>query len=592
MTGKNLLRIFCIIFLLAGVQNVYGNDIELTSVVNSQKISLNDKLVLTVTVSGSGLGRIGDPELAPMPDFRISRPSTSSNFEFDKGKTSFSKTYIYVLFPKKTGVFDIGEVSIKSGRKKITARATKVEVIRGSAPQAQTAPKTKAAPGTQPSQIKGNTNIFINTFVDRKESYVGEQITFTFELYHRIGISGTEYEPPSTTGFWLVDLPQIPKATKNVKGNTYYYNVIKTALFPTTSGELTIGSASLDFTRQSGFFSFGETYTLKSNSIIIKAKPLPEKGKPGNFGGAVGNFSISSSVDNTSVKAGDVVTIRVSVTGQGNLDLITTVTEPDLSAFKTYDPKVSEKISNSGFVIGGAKTWEYVIIPRKQGDVTIEPFALSYFNPEDESYHTVSTKSIELKVVPGDAVAFDKIGDSGGHDSITRIASDIRYIKPDKSFLESTRKHLYSSMYFYLLYILPLAGFITSIIIKRKQDEIERNTGLKRKLKALKHAHKRLDEASKMLKEGDIKSFCGKLHESITYYIADMLNIDTGTLTSADMEKIMIDKGINSILTERIRKTMEMCDFVRFASIETGLEAHENILKDTRDIISKLRDIL
>ncbi len=592
MTGKILLRILCFILLSAGVQNVYGDDIVLTSIVNSQKISLNDQLVLTLTVSGSGMGRIGDPELAPMQDFRISRPSSSTNFEFRNGKTSFSKTYTYVLLPKKTGVFDVGAVSIKSGKKKITARATTIEVVKDSAPQAQTAPKPKAAQGTQPSQLKGNTNIFINTFVDKKEPYVGEQITFTFELYHRIRISGSEYEAPSATGFWLVDLPQIPKATKNVKGNAYFFNVIKTALFPTTSGELTIGQASLDFNRQSGFFSFGETYNLKSDPIIIKAKPLPEKEKPNSFNGAVGNFSISSSVDNNTVKAGDVVTIQVSVTGQGNLDLITAVTEPDLSAFKTYDPKVSEKISNSGFVIGGVKTWEYVIIPRQQGDIVIGTFALAYFNPDDDNYHNVSTKPIELKVVPGDAVAINEINDSGRHNSITRIASDIRYLKPDKSFLESTRKHLYSSIYFYLLYILPLAGFITLIIFKRRQDEIERNTGLKRKLKAWKHAHIRLDEASNMLREGDIKSFCGKLHESITCYIADMLNIDVGVLTSTDLEKIMIDNGINPELAERMRKTLEMCDFVRFASIGTGREAHENILKDTSDIISRLRDIL
>jgi len=592
MTGKRFIQILLCMLLFTSVQDIYGEDVTITSVVNAQTISLHDQLVLTVTVSGSGIGRTGDPELAPMPDFRISRPSTSSNFEFVNGKTSFSKTYTYVLFPQKTGVFDVGEASIQSGRKKTIARATKVEVVKGSAPQAQTIPKTQTSPGTQPSQLNGTNTIFINTFVDKKEPYVGEQITFTFELYYRIRISETEYEPPSTTGFWLTDLPQIPKATKNVKGNNYYYNVIKSALFPTTSGKLTIGPASLGFTTQTGFFSFGETYTLKSDPIAIQAKPLPEKGKPGNFGGAVGNFNISSAADNTTVKAGDVVTIRISVTGRGNLDLISMITEPDLSSFKMYDPKISEKISNSGFVIGGAKTWEYVIIPRQQGKVTIEPFSLSYFNPDDESYHTVSTEPIEVTVEPGDAVALHEIGDSGGYDPITKIASDIRYIKPDKIFLENTRKYWYSSMYFYLLYILPLAGFIITVIVKRRQDEIERNTGLKRKLKAWKHAHKRLNEASKMLRESDIKSFCGKLHESITCYIADMLNIDTGTLTSADLEKIMNDNGIQPELAERVRRTMEMCDYVRFASIGTGREAHETILNDTRNILSQLRDSL
>ncbi|HDY90061.1 MAG TPA: protein BatD [bacterium] len=592
MTGKKIFPILCLLLTAISVNTVYGNEIELTSVVNSTKISLNDRLILSVTVSGSGFGNIGDPMLAPIPDFTISGTSSSTKYNILSGTMSFSKTFTYVLIPKRVGAFSVGAVSIKAGRKNITAPATKVEVVRGAVPQAQTGPKTQTIPDTQSSQIKGNKNIFINTFVDRKEPYVGEQITYTFELYNRISLAKPEYEPPSTTGFWQAELPQIPDSYKNKDGRTYNYHVIKTALFPTTSGELTLGPASLYYSARRGIFSFGDRYKLQSDPIIIKAKNLPKKGEPRDYNGAVGNFNISSSVENKTVKAGDVITLRVSVTGRGNLDLITSINEPDLTAFKMYDPKVSEKISNSGFVLGGSKTWEYIIIPRQQGDVSIEPFSLPFFNPEDKSYHTVTTQTIELKVVQGDAIAFGETDDNNLRDSISKIAPDIRYIKPDKKILKSISKYWYSSMFFYLLYILPLAAFITSIFVKKRQDEIERNTGLKRKLNAWKNAQKRLDNASEVLKTGDIKGFCGKLHESITFYIGDMLNVDTGTLTSTGLEKIMKNNGISPELAERISKTLEMCDFVRFASVETGTGTHESILNDTRDIISKLRETL
>ena len=300
----------------------------------------------------------------------------------------------------------------------------------------------------------------------------------------------------------------------------------------------------------------------------------------------------SSLIDNTTVKVGDVVTVHVSVTGQGNLDLVTSITEPDLSIFKTYDPKITQKISNSGFIVGGAKTWEYVIIPRQQGNVTVEPFSISYFNPQDNLYHTASTQPIELIVSHGDALALYETDSDDSRKSIKEIASDIHYIKPNKTILKNTTKQMYLSIYFYLLYILPLAVFITSVAVKKRQDTIERNTGLKRKLNAWKNAQNRLDEASKMLKDGDIKGFCGRLHEGVTCYAGDMLNIDTGTLTSTNLEEIVKNNGISPELAERFRKTLEMCDFVRFASVGTEQEVQNNLFKDTCDIIYRLRDVL
>ena len=95
-----------------------------------------------------------------------------------------------------------------------------------------------------------------------------------------------------------------------------------------------------------------------------------------------------------------------------------------------------------------------------------------------------------------------------------------------------------------------------------------------------------------MLKSDDIKGLCGKLHEAITFYIGDMLNIDVGALTAGDLEQFVKNNGIAPEFAERIRKTLEMCDFVRFASVGTEQKIRENIMKDTRDIIIKLKETL
>jgi len=592
MTGKYL---FCIAFLvisMTGARDVSCQDINLTSEVSARKISLNESLTVTVTIWGPDGGKADEPELSPMPAFTVAGTSTSSEYSINNFKASVIKSYMYTLIPQQVGTFDVGAASVRVGRKVISAPATKVEVITGAVQPPQPVPNSQGAPDSQSSRSDENSNIFVNAFVDRKNPYVGEQVTYTFELYNRLRIADSQYEPPSTTGFWQTSLPEIQQVMKTIRGKNYTYHTSKTALFPTTSGELTIGPAALTFSVMGGFFSFGETYRLTTDPITVMVKPLPETGKPDDFTGAVGTFSVSAKTDKTKVKAGEVVTVRVTVTGTGNIDLVTGVQTPDLTAFKTYDPRVMETLSNSGVVVGGAKTWEYVLIPRQKGEPTIAAFRLSYFDPADERYHTVSSEPILVTVLPADAVAFNNPDDTGGKQSIARIATDIRYIKPDRTRLKSSAGALYSSPLFYLLYVVPLAGFVAAVLVKKRQDRIEHDTGLKRKLNAWKHAQKRLTEAERLLAEGDSKGFCGKLHETVTCYIGDMLNIDMGTLTNAEIESIMRTRSIGPDLAERARKTLETCDFFRFASIGTGRITHEKILNDTREIIRQLKDSL
>ena len=562
-----------------------GDDIEVTSVVNSTKIGINDQLVLTVTVSGADANKAGEPQFPSMTDFIVSRSGTSTQMNIINFKTSVTKTFTFVLTPKNTGTYDIGAVSVPVDGTVYKTSATKVEVVKDS-----TLPQSRNA--QQAGTAGGNEDIFVAATTDKNEVYVGEQITYTFELYNRLSLSETGYEHPSTIGFWAVDLQEIPRAIKVNNGRQYYYNVVKTALFPTTSGDLSIGPALLNYTTQAGFFSSGPTRTITTEPIPIKVKPLPVQGKPPDFNGAVGSFTISAVTNNTTVTTGNVITIHVSVTGEGNLDLITSLDEPDFSDFKTYDPKVTEQISNSGFIVGGTKTWEYIIIPREPGKITLDPFRISYFYPADESYHTVSTRPLELTVTPGEAVLSSETGTGGQRSSIANIATDIRYIKPDRTILKNVQKRIYISGYFYLLYVLPFGLLVIAVIIKKRQETIERNTGLKRKLRAGKLAGKRLAEAERMLKEGERKNFCGIVHDTITNYISDMLNIDTGGYTATGLAKLLEEKGVETGFAEHIRKTLEMCDFIRFASADYDVQIHETMLKDTNEILSELRKIL
>lgn len=577
-----------IFLLLMAVRGASGADVTVSATVSAEKVSLNDRLQLTVTIAGSDARKADAPKLDSFNGFQLAGTQQASEFQFINGKSSVAIRYIYTLVPRNTGTFTVGGGSVSVGGQTLTIRGVRVEVTAGSSPGQQSS--SRGAGGANGGS--GNTDIFIRANVDNRQPYVGEQITLTFELYSRINMWGDpKYEAPETSGFWTMELPKVTPTTETVNGRMYNHNAIKTALFPTTAGPLTIGPAILAYT-VGGFWGPQETRTLRTNPIPVRVKPLPEAGKPADFSGAVGSFKITASADKNALRAGDVATVTVIVSGDGNLDLVTTLGTPDLSPFKAYDPKVTTQMQNTGFTAGGAKIWEYVLMPRIPGVMTLQPFSLSFFNPKTGKYQTVRTGTLTFRVAPGDPSLAAGGGAADTRSTVAEVAQDINFIKPDKRTLESANARMYRNPAFWLLYILPLGMFIAAVAVKRRYDAIERNSGLKRRLRAWKHAQTRLEHAVRAERAGRPVEFCGFLSEALVRFIGDRLNVDTGSLTAALIEERLTGAGVAPELAENVRKILELCDFVRFSSTGSDPELRMKLLADTRELLTTLRDTI
>jgi hypothetical protein len=592
MTGKIFSRaVLCMLVLacmIPAAGEAFGASITMTPSVSANRISQNERLTLTISITGPDTRKAGNPTLKTMPDFSIGGTFTSNEYEFINGKSSATKTFTYTLIPSKTGTFDVGGASVVVDGQTFTSNPVKVEVVSGTAsPQ-----PSQSAPSEETSGSNGNDNIFIRTTVDNKQPYAGQQITLTFELYNRLTLWGdTEYDPPSTTGFWAIDLPKQTPSSKTVNNRMYQYTAVKTALFPTMSGNLTIGPASLVYS-SGGFFTVQQTRKLSTKPIVVKVRPLPDEGKPSDFKGAVGDFKITAEADKKEVKAGDIITLTVRISGEGNLDVLTEITSPDLSAFKTYDPKITPKTATTGFTVGGSKIFEYMLMPKFPGVVTLQPFSLSYFSPRDKKYYTVSTNPFTFRVTPGDASSAGQTSKVDRRNSVVTVGSDINFIKPDKSLLVSSSKRLYSSVFFYLFYIIPLGVFAGAFIIKRRRDELEQNTGLKRKLNSWKNAEKRLEQAGRLLDKGDTIGFCAHVSDALIEFIGDRLNLDPGALTAGELEKILCINAVTPEMAEQIRKTLELCDFARFSSAGTDNQLQVKLLDEVKSILIALRETI
>ncbi|MCE5251748.1 BatD family protein [bacterium] len=577
--GKICGSFLVLICVMSSVLSAQDQENTLSSTISASRISLHDRLVLTVTATGPSRFKEYYPRLFPTPEFSTIWAYTTVQLHSQNKNLQCTIVQTYQLIPLKTGTFTVGKTNwVRSFNE-----GNSVEVVDG-------------PPLLKPDKLQTNHTfpgddryIFVTSSVNKKDPYVGEQVLFELTHFDNIYNTDTNYTAPPVAGFWSVEMPGVMEKSIRIKGEQCWFNVYRIALFPATSGDLVIGSANLTYSSVKGLITqWGQ---LISEPIVLHIRPLPENDRPSSFAGAVGKFSITASVQPTELDADNEVTVTVTLTGQGNLGLVSSLTEPDLSAFRTYGPHVSEDITKNGLTVGGTKTWNYSLVPPKEGSYTVGSFALSYFNPRDKCYHTVSTKPVTLTVSPGTAVKEHSVIPQDIQEDIAHIASDIRYIKPDKSVLENSGKNPRTFHFIFLLYIVPCAVFFISYGAKRRHDRIISDRSMQRKRTALKRATKRLDDASHLIGQNDMKGFYRTIHETITGYIEDIFTIDTVMTVPAELEDIIIRHGAAPELAERIRTIIEICDFNVFSSSFDNSVNPENVIRDTVQIISMLKNI-
>jgi hypothetical protein len=438
---NSIVRKLSMIFLYLLPLAAFAQDeVSITMSLSKDVISVDDQVYLTITVAGT-VQNLPSPELPNLSMFDVYSQGTATNFTIVNGSMESSMKYNYILSPRKEGTFVIKPAVIAYNRKRYESNEIVLKVVDSKTAATQVS-------GQDSSAEEGQTrDVFLTAELDKKTAYVGQQITLTVKFCHAVQIySQPDYTAPQTTDFWT-DMLEPQKSYYQIINNKRY-NVIEinSALFPTRSGELSIGRAMVKTTVAGGrrtrrtdpfsifddFFTQGETITVRSNTLKVNVLPLPLENKPDNFSGTVGDFKISSSADKKAVDVNQPVTVTYKISGTGN---IKTIAEPqigDLKDFRVYRSSSSEKISKLEGVVGGTKIFEEVYIPKRAGTLVIPPVSLDFFDPAEKKYEAISTTPIQLAVRPPSG-AEAEYADIPFRPVAGRVvdteAKDIRYIK-------------------------------------------------------------------------------------------------------------------------------------------------------------------
>ena len=562
----------------------YSQDITVLADVTPKMISLNETATLRVTISANQqLGNIAPPKFKALPEFNVSYGGSSSQYNLTSNQISVSVTWTYILRPKKVGQFTVSQVQIAHGNKTYIADPISIKVL----------PKSE-----KPSQSESTQDTFIDAFsssthkveasVDNSRPYVNEQIIYTFRYLYTARIpsfDSPKYTPPSLRQFWTTELERKRGQRKVIDGTLYSIEEIRVGLFPITAGRVTIEPAKLSLPLSTGRGRSQSSNVLITNPVEVDIRPLPQQGKPTNFVGTVGQYRIHAQTDRQTIEAGDGFTLRVQVSGTGNIRTVPAPTVPALPNMAIYDPQITDAIGIVNSKVRGSRTYEYVIIPSKEGDWTIPAIDYPYFDPQTESYQVSHTMPITINVLPNPNGAVGTMPSHTTQSDIHLLKQDIRYIKPDSLKLSDQHLQPYKRISFWAVQTLPIA--VVLLVWFYRQRQAKRDPKQLREQYAAKNALQIIEDAKKH-PTAEPTVFYGILANGLYQYIGDIFDVSPGGLNPELVRQRCETAGFPESTTAQIVDTLTQCDYVRFAPVAANPTDIEDMLNRARASINEI----
>lgn len=568
--------ILLVLFLLPGIR-AFAEHIRVTASIDSEVIGIEDQLRLTITVSGRESGNVNAPRIGDVRGFRVvAGPDVSSRLQWADGEARNWKAFSYVLLPEKEGQFTIAPIEVAIENRIFRTEPLQVRVT--SAPQKRSPVQRK-----MPRPVPDPENVFVRAELDRDTAYQGQQVTLSYLVYTTVSISGIDlHESPPLNGFWVEDLEidGNPKGIARIVDGREYrmFTVKKQALFPTSSGRVSIPSSTFALSANSagGFFDFfGRTETVyrRTPELILDVKPIPDKGRPAGFSHAVGSFGLRAQIDKNEVTAGDAVSLRVALEGKGNLKMIPEIGLPSFSGFTVYSPRRSDDIRASGDGrIGGSRIWEYVLVPVEPGEQTIPSVSFSYFDPEREEFETVSTTALELKVTPGVA--------EPAPDLRSAKSADIHRLKEFLGDPGGDRTPLYRNYWFYVIAAIPLAFNCGALLYLKRFSGGKARSARETAVEQLKLAEK---EGLSMP-----RLFYDRASAALSGYLSKTFNLSEIELTTDGVKAALSRNRVEEAVVQETMTCLQECDYGRFVAASGSPEKMRELAGRIHKIIDAL----
>jgi hypothetical protein len=569
-----------------------------------------DQVRLVFTVNSQDIKDFRAPSIKGFDVLMGPSRSQQSSIQIINGKrTSNSSTaFTYILLAGSPGTYTIPAASVEVNGEKVFSNAISIKVLPQDQNSGNSGNNGGGSASSSRSQAAGSrisaNDLFITATASKTTVHEQEAILLTYKVYTVVNLRQLYGKMPDLKGFHTqeVELPQQKTFTlEHYKGRNYNTTVwSQYVLFPQQTGKLEIPSITFDgvVAQQTvsddpfdAFFNGGGYVEVKKKittpKVVINVQPLPAK--PAGFSGAVGEFKLASSINATDVKTNDAVTIKLTLSGTGNMKLIGTPEVKFPQDFEIYDPKVTDdyKLTNSGLT--GTKTFEYLAIPRHAGNFTIPAVEFTYFDLKSNSYKTLKTEAYNLKVAKGQGNADQVISDFTNKESVKMLGKDIRFIKLGDSSLRPKGDFFFGTVEYYLCYLIPLLLFVVFAVIYRQKALENANVAKVKTKKANKVATRRMKLAGKLLAENKKNEFYDEVLKALWGYISDKLSIPVSQLSKDNIEAELTNYGVQEALIAEFIGVLNECEYARYAPGNEN-EAMDKVYSASVEVISKMEN--
>ena len=555
-----MVRIFLITLLLLN----FTFPQEISSSISTKNISITESVIFTIKISD--IDENPSVDISEIEDFFsiISGPNIGSEYRFVNGNRTSSRSISWTLIAKNHGKLVIPSLNVIIGKKTLVTNSHEILVSKQNTEQS----------------IK---DLFLEVKVSKDKAYVGEQVKLTYTFYTRIASKVLSTEFPEYNDFWVeklfdpVGIKFTPESWDDIEIDGYNYKSLKiyeVALFPLQEGVYTLESMIMKIETKNKDSSFNrlfwddpffDTFSQRTRAKLLVSDPVtievsPLSNIPQNFTGAVGEFTLNSSLSNSNIDEGSPTVFKVVLNGEGNLSNIgrpKIIFPDDIDVFEG-ETKAEKNISDD---FSGSIIWEYNLIPRKNGIFMIDAIEIPYFNSVTKSWSIASSKDIKLNVNKS------TIFDSSDKDILSSNSNVIRYIRVgDQDWISSSKMNIQNTIFYILiisllLFITPFFDSSFKRLRKFINDFIKVNSALNNAIKSLESTNSIYTDGTKIIikyfyqknilstKNIDISSLKNILRQKINKNDFDIISGHLDDFQAKSYSQLKGDKDVKTIVS-------------------------------------------
>lgn len=520
--------------------------------VSRQKVNVNSSFELTFTLFDAEGSGFRPPNLA---DFQVEAgPSTRINASIVNGKITQESSYVFILRPRRAGIFTIGSASVQAGGRNLQTKPVRIEVTE--------------------SKTTGRGEAFVEARPSASKAWVGQQIMLDYAIYlSDPSWSANVSRESDYAGFLAVPWENTMESSETVEGVEYNVLTERISLYPQKSGVLNIEPLELDVLewKRDAFSPFGHStkrMSIASEAVSVEVIPLPA-GAPASFSGAVGRFLMNAEMNRTRGTTDETFALRMSIAGNGDMKRVEAPLLTLPAGLQGYDPKATDESAPRSYqMLTAEKTIEYLITALLPGKYEIRP-EFSYFDTDSARYVTVFAGPFTIDVAQGQGARKETPG-IGESKSGALPGQEVKRRFPWRPALGGA----------------VLAVIILFLVLQRQK---KRRSALQTEEQRL-NARQRMALASKYLHLGEIQSFYYETAQALFEFCAERFDIPPAEWTKERIGQELAARGIDESVSARVQHILHTAEMALYARVDQS-ELASGIYRSAVEAMGRIEEL-